>query len=134
MPEQNKIAAETITEQKSSIENCSADRNTVIDFLYASCVKASQNIEKNHSRKRLHKVKVKVKKKHIATDNFELQAAIAEIFHKQSEFINEVFQYLYSVESAKAFGESEYELIIKDRAHQILKTAYETADSEIWKL
>ena len=47
MPEQNKIAAEVITEQKSSIENYSADRNTVIDFLYASCVKASQNIEKN---------------------------------------------------------------------------------------
>ena len=47
MPEQNKIAAEAITEQKSSIENYSADRNTVIDFLYASCVKASQNIEKN---------------------------------------------------------------------------------------
>ena len=33
MPEQNKIAAETITEQKSSIENCSANRNTVIGVM-----------------------------------------------------------------------------------------------------
>ena len=134
MPEQNIIAAEAITEQKSSIENCSADRNAVIDFLYASCVKASQNIEKNRNRQHIHKVKVKVKENHTAADNFELQAAIAEIFRKHSEFIKEVFHYLYSVEYAKSLGESEYEFFVKDRAHQILKTAYESADSEIWKL
>ena len=69
--------------------------------------------QKNRNRQHIHKVKVKVKENHTAADNFH---------------------YLYSVEYAKSLGESEYEFFVKDRAHQILKTAYESADSEIWKL
>lgn len=61
MPEQSEIATESTIEQK------------------------------NRNRQHIHKVKVKVKENHTAADNFELQAAIAEIFRKHLEFIKEVF-------------------------------------------
>lgn len=63
-----------------------------------------------------------------------LGALLVFLLFVQGGFIKEVFHYLYSVEYAKSLGESEYEFFVKDRAHQILKTASESADSEIWKL
>lgn len=81
------------------------------------------------------KVKAKIlQPKEIAANNYELQAAIEEVFRKQAEFIKNNIYNLYNVESFRAQSHDIYEYTVKERANMILKSAYEVASSNVWKL